>query len=58
MKAGRHLTAIEVKSSRHRSSTSGLQAFSQSFSPRRVLLVGGDGIPIEDFLTHPIDHWG
>jgi predicted AAA+ superfamily ATPase len=57
VKAGRQLTAIEVKSSRHRTSTSGLQAFSQAFSPRRVLLVGGDGIPIEHFLIHPIDHW-
>lgn len=32
-------------------------ADSQAFSPQRVLLVGGDGIPIEHFLTHPIDHW-
>jgi hypothetical protein len=49
--------AIEVKSTRRRGSSSGLAAFAKVFSPDRTLLIGGDGISIEDFLSHPVDHW-
>jgi len=24
---------------------------------KRLLLVGGDGIRVEDFLAHPVAHW-
>ncbi len=51
----RRLVAIEVKSGRRRDSLPGLGAFSKAFRPYRVLLVGGDGIPIEDFLSTPVE---
>jgi hypothetical protein len=28
-----------------------------AFHPTRKLLVGGDGIAIEEFLTRPVPHW-
>ncbi|MEW6073966.1 MAG: ATP-binding protein [Planctomycetota bacterium] len=57
VRAGRTLTAIEVKSGRSRDTQPGLAAFARAFPPARVLLVGGDGIPVEEFLLRPAEHW-
>ncbi|MEE8367379.1 MAG: DUF4143 domain-containing protein [Thermoanaerobaculia bacterium] len=58
VRKGRTLTAIEVKSSAGRTGAlSGMAAFSGKFSPTRTLLVGGDGIPIGEFLGKPVEHW-
>jgi predicted AAA+ superfamily ATPase len=57
VRAGRQLTAIEVKSGRARDAFPGMEAFAAAFRPKRMLLVGGDGIGIEDFLTQPVEHW-
>jgi len=35
----------------------GTAAFAQAFKPQRSLLVGGDGIALEDFLLQPVRHW-
>ncbi len=57
VRAGRMLTAIEVESGRTREMPPGLAAFAEAFKPDRTLLVGGDGIPVEDFLLAPVEHW-
>jgi len=57
VKAGRTLTAIEVKSGRRRGTLPGMTAFAEAFKPTRSLLVGRDGIPLEEFLTKPVEHW-
>jgi predicted AAA+ superfamily ATPase len=54
---GDRVTAIEVKSSRAPASLPGIAAFSQAFRPARTLLVGGDGIPIDEFLSYPAADW-
>jgi len=51
LQRGAQLVAIEVKSGRRRDSLPGVSLFKRRFDPDRVLLVGGDGIPLEDFLT-------
>jgi len=56
-RAGRTLTAIEVKSGRGRETVPGLASFAEPFKPVRQLLVGGDGIPVEEFLQKPVGHW-
>jgi predicted AAA+ superfamily ATPase len=56
-RAGRRLTAIEVKSGRATDTLPGMEAFASAFKPQRKLLVGGDGIPVEEFLTKPAVHW-
>lgn len=56
-RAGRAITAIEVKSGRSRDTHPGLVAFADSFKPTRQLLVGRDGIPVEEFLLKPVGHW-
>ena len=57
VRAGRILTAIEVKSGRSRDTLPGMEAFSVAFKPKRKLLVGGDGIALEEFLSQPVLHW-
>ena len=57
LRAGRSLVAIEVKSGRAPETLPGMAAFSEAFRPTRKLLVGGDGIDLETFLTAPIGKW-
>jgi uncharacterized protein len=57
VRAGRAVTAIEVKSGHDRDSLPGLAAFTDAFHPTRKLLVGGDGIPVEEFLLQPVPRW-
>ncbi|MBX3182792.1 MAG: ATP-binding protein [Polyangiaceae bacterium] len=57
VKAGRRLTAIEVKSGRAPRAHSGSLAFAQAFKPHRTLLVGSDGVSVESFLSQPVAHW-
>ena len=57
VRAGRAVTAIEVKSGRPRETPPGLEAFAASFKPTRTLLVGGDGIALEEFLSKPVEQW-
>ena len=57
VQAGRTVVAIEVKSGRAPEALPGMAAFSEAFRPARTLLVGGDGIGVETFLTTPVRHW-
>lgn len=57
LRAGRVIVAIEVKSGRAPLAHSGLAAFTEAFRPKRTLLVGGDGIPVEEFLSRPVADW-
>lgn len=57
VRVDRRLVAIEVKSGRAREVLPGMQAFNEAFKPGRLLLVGGDGIAVEDFLSQPVEHW-
>lgn len=57
VETGQRLVAIEVKSSERGETLPGLAAFSAAFKPQRKLLVGGDGIPLEEFLSKPALHW-
>lgn len=57
VRAGKNLAAIEVKSTRRRDALPGLGTFRQSFQPTRTLLVGGDGIALDEFLVTPVGDW-
>jgi len=57
VRKNRKLTAIEVKSGLRRDCLPGMSAFVAAYQPTRCLLIGGDGIPLEDFLRKPASHW-
>lgn len=49
------LLAIEVKSN-HEKQTQGMSKFAEMFGPSRVIIVGPEGISVEEFLAHsPLD---
>lgn len=50
LKKGSKTIAIEVKSSLRKESFSGMNAFVDSFTPYKALVVGYQGIPVEEFL--------
>jgi hypothetical protein len=57
VKSGRRLVAIEVKSGRVPQTHRGIAAFAAAFRPQRSLLIGADGIAVEEFLARPVSHW-
>ena len=57
IRAGRSVVAIEVTSGRRKESLAGMEAFARAFRPRRTLLVGAQGIPLEEFLLAPAQRW-
>lgn len=57
LQQGKTIVAIEVKSGARRESLPGMEAFARLFKPQRQLLVGGQGIALEEFLSKPAAHW-
>jgi len=57
VKSGRVTVAIEVKSGSSKQVLPGMDALGKEFKISRKLLVGRDGIPIEEFLLKPITEW-
>ncbi len=57
VRSGRRLVAIEVKTGRARDARPGFAAFGAEFKPARTLLVGGDGLDVEEFLEMPLAQW-
>lgn len=54
---GKTAVAVEVKSGRRKGVLPGVEAFGKQFSPGRKLQVGGQGIPLEEFLLQPAEYW-
>ena len=57
LQRGTECVAIEVKSGRRRESLPGMAAFAKHFSPKKTLLVGAQGIALEELLGQPAEHW-
>jgi uncharacterized protein len=54
---GRKLVAMEVKSGRRATHLPGLLRFGEAHPSARKLLVGADGVPLEEFLLTPVEDW-
>lgn len=52
---GNDLIAIEVKSTAQKTNLPGIAAFSKQFPVTRKLMVGAQGIPLEEFLLIPVE---
>jgi len=57
LQKGKTVVAIEVKSGGRRESLPGMEAFARQFKPKRQLLVGSQGIFLEEFLSKPAAYW-
>ena len=57
LQRGTRIVAIEVKSGAKMGSLRGMEEFADRFRPRRSLLVGEGGIPLNEFLTVPAHYW-
>ena len=57
LRLGNFLTAIEVKSTVKSYALPGMEAFCKKFEVNRRLLVGGQGISLDEFLMMPAEHW-
>jgi predicted AAA+ superfamily ATPase len=57
LQRGDALVAIEVKSGARKETLPGVAAFDKAHRPTAKLLVGGQGIPIAEFLQAPASHW-
>jgi len=53
----RKLLAIEVKSSEKAKNLNGLKKFAEQYTNTKTLLVGANGIGLQEFLSYPFDHW-
>jgi hypothetical protein len=54
---GSKVVAIEVKSTARKTALPGLDAFAAQFKVHKKLLVGGQGIPLEEFLATEAEGW-
>ena len=54
---GDKVVAVEVKSTARRGKLSGMAAFAKEFKAHRKLLVGADGIPVEEFIMTDVNAW-
>jgi predicted AAA+ superfamily ATPase len=50
---GKDLVAIEVKSGRRKTGLPGIEAFSKEFKVKRKLLLGPQGLPLDQFFSTP-----
>lgn len=57
LESGKTVVAIEVKSGTKEYTLDGIDEFCKTFDVKRQLLVGGQGIAIEDFLAAPVEKW-
>jgi uncharacterized protein len=57
LRSGKTVAAIEIKSGSRKEGLPGMDSFDKAFKPKRKLLVGGDGIPLEKFMLTPAAVW-
>ena len=50
VRTGKRVVAIEVKSGANKGALPGMEAFARGFRPQRSLLLGGGGLPLEQFF--------
>ena len=57
LERGPRLVAFEVKSGQRHADSPGLERFRRQYQPVKTVLVGGGGVPLEEFLSIPGDDW-
>ena len=57
LQQGSETVAIEIKSAQRGRPVPALKEFKRRFRPRRILVAGGGGMSLEEFLLHPATYW-
>ena len=57
LQRGPRIVGIEVKSGGGRPRRSSIEEFERRFSAAPSIIVGESGVPLQDFLLQPVDHW-
>ena len=57
LERGPRVVAIEVKSGAKAPLTRGMDEFRRRYNPHKTLRVGGEGIPLDEFLSEPAGRW-
>jgi hypothetical protein len=57
IRSGRNLVCFALKSGRRKKRLPGISAFTEAHKPKRQLLVGQEGISLEEFLLSPVERW-
>ena len=57
LQGGPRTVAIEVKSGGKARQTRGIRAFQERYAVDQHIVVGGGGIPPDEFLSEPAEHW-
>jgi len=57
LQSNKKLVAIEVKSPQRKTTLSGIKTFCELYKPSHTFVVGGQGLPLETFLSQPIEYW-
>ena len=57
LERGSQVVAIEVKSGAKDRASRGMDEFRRRFDPYDTFLVGAGGIPLEEFLSAPVERW-
>ncbi|MBI2313639.1 MAG: hypothetical protein HYU77_14155 [Betaproteobacteria bacterium] len=51
------IAAFWIKTVRRRATLRGVETFDRASRPKRKLLVGADGIRLEEFFSRPAEYW-
>jgi predicted AAA+ superfamily ATPase len=57
LQSGKKIIPVEVKSFYHKEKHPGTEQFCKKYKVFRTLLVGGQGLSIEKFLSEPVNEW-
>ncbi len=57
IQSGNKILPIEIKSHYRKTALPGITAFCKKFKKEKSLLVGGQGLTIEKFLSQPLEYW-
>ncbi len=57
LQRGPRLVAIEIKSGSRRVNVNSVSEFQKRFHSEQALVAGGDGMPLNEFLSTPVDEW-
>ncbi|MEW6112843.1 MAG: ATP-binding protein [Acidobacteriota bacterium] len=57
LQSGKTIAALEVKSGLRKQAMPGMRAFYKAYPKARLLKVGEEGIPLEEFLSTPARSW-